>query len=293
MTQAVPWPRPRHDVGCAMTHAVPLPRRCHDAGCALTQAVSWPSLCHDPGRAMTQAAPWPRLCHDPWWAITQALPWPRLCHDAGCALTQAVSWPSLCHELGRAMTHAMPWLRALVSGPFTIKAWVWSQVIPCDICGTVSLWQVSVLVLRYFPCRLSYTQRYIIFHSSPGADTKGPLASAVWRDLVTPSPPNNKKKNVQNRIYTCLILHSSKRLVLYVCMSKSCWIRRLGPTVTLRCYGEISGTKYHRNGWTCRVVRTVVPHTKSANTARKTPLKMDRWGPKHVELTYVMNKLTH
>ena len=39
-----------------------------------------------------------------------------------------------------------------------------------------------------------------------------------------------------------------------------------------------------RNGWTCRVVR-VLPHTKSANTACKKLLMMDRWGPKHVELT--------
>ena len=39
-----------------------------------------------------------------------------------------------------------------------------------------------------------------------------------------------------------------------------------------------------RNGWTCRVVR-VLPHTKSANTTCKTLLMMDRWGPKHVELT--------
>ena len=38
------------------------------------------------------------------------------------------------------------------------------------------------------------------------------------------------------------------------------------------------------NGWTCRVVR-VLPHTKSANTVCKTLLMMDRWGPKHVELT--------
>ena len=30
------------------------------------------------------------------------------------------------------------------------------------------------------------------------------------------------------------------------------------------------------NGWTCRVVRTVVPHSKSANTACKTLLMMDR-----------------
>ena len=30
-----------------------------------------------------------------------------------------------------------------------------------------------------------------------------------------------------------------------------------------------------RNSWTCRVVR-VLPHTKSAHTARKTLLKMDR-----------------
>jgi hypothetical protein len=42
----------------------------------------------------------------------------------------------------------------------------------------------------------------------------------------------------------------------------------------------------------CWVVR-VLPHTKSANTACRTLLKMDQWGPKHVQLTYVMNKLTH
>ena len=47
-----------------------------------------------------------------------------------------------------------------------------------------------------------------------------------------------------------------------------------------------------RNGWTCRVVR-LLPHTKSANTACKTLLMVDRWVPKHVELTHVMNKLTH
>ena len=46
------------------------------------------------------------------------------------------------------------------------------------------------------------------------------------------------------------------------------------------------------SSWTCRVVR-VLPHTKSANTACKTLLMMDRCGPKHVELTHVMNKLTH
>ena len=39
------------------------------------------------------------------------------------------------------------------------------------------------------------------------------------------------------------------------------------------------------------VVISVLPHTKSARTVGKqTLLKMDRWGPKHVELTYVMNK---
>ena len=44
------------------------------------------------------------------------------------------------------------------------------------------------------------------------------------------------------------------------------------------------------NGWTCRVVR-VVPHTKVCEySLYKTLLMMDRWGPKHVELTYVMNK---
>ena len=41
-----------------------------------------------------------------------------------------------------------------------------------------------------------------------------------------------------------------------------------------------------RNGWTCRVVRTVVPHTKVCEySSYKTLLMMDRWGPKHVELT--------
>ena len=46
------------------------------------------------------------------------------------------------------------------------------------------------------------------------------------------------------------------------------------------------------NGWTCRVVR-VFPHTKSAHTAcTKRSWRWTGWGPKHVELTYVMNK-TH
>ena len=37
------------------------------------------------------------------------------------------------------------------------------------------------------------------------------------------------------------------------------------------------------SSWTCLVVRVLV-HTKSANTACKTLLMMDQWGPKHVEL---------
>ena len=38
------------------------------------------------------------------------------------------------------------------------------------------------------------------------------------------------------------------------------------------------------NGWTCRVVR-VLPHTKVCiYSFYKTLLRMDRWGPKHVEL---------
>ena len=56
------------------------------------------------------------------------------------------------------------------------------------------------------------------------------------------------------------------------------------------CRFASGNTRTTRNGWTCRVVR-VLPHSKSANTAyKKTLLKMDQWGPKHVELTYVMNK---
>ena len=68
---------------------------------------------------------------------------------------------------------------------------------------------------------------------------------------------------------------------------------------------DTAGTVYHlviymqsnkfflqlRNGWMCRVVR-VLPRTKSANTACKTLMMMDRWGLKHVELTYMMNKPT-
>ena len=47
----------------------------------------------------------------------------------------------------------------------------------------------------------------------------------------------------------------------------------------------------NRNGWTCRVVRTVVPHTKVCEYSLcKTLLMMDRWGPKHVELTQVLSK---
>ena len=47
------------------------------------------------------------------------------------------------------------------------------------------------------------------------------------------------------------------------------------------------------NGWTCRVVR-ILPHTKVCEySLYKTLLMMDRWGPKHVELTQVLNKLTH
>ena len=47
------------------------------------------------------------------------------------------------------------------------------------------------------------------------------------------------------------------------------------------------------NGWTCRLVPQLYHIPKSAYTACKTLLKVDRWGPKHVEVTYVMNKLNH
>ena len=46
------------------------------------------------------------------------------------------------------------------------------------------------------------------------------------------------------------------------------------------------------NIWTYRVVRKIL-HTKFATYSLKTLLRMDYWGPKHVELTSVTNKLTH
>ena len=48
---------------------------------------------------------------------------------------------------------------------------------------------------------------------------------------------------------------------------------------------------YERNAWMCPVVR-VLPHTKVCEySLYKTLLMMDRWGPKHVELTYVLNEI--
>ena len=65
---------------------------------------------------------------------------------------------------------------------------------------------------------------------------------------------------------------------------------RWGPKhveLKLKCWLKLKC----RNSWTCRVVRTVVPHTNVCKySLYKTLLMMDRWGPKHVELTYVMNK---
>ena len=48
-----------------------------------------------------------------------------------------------------------------------------------------------------------------------------------------------------------------------------------------RQVSDLTGPSRHvqplrSNGWTCRAVRTAVPHTKSANTACKTLLNMDR-----------------
>ena len=49
------------------------------------------------------------------------------------------------------------------------------------------------------------------------------------------------------------------------------------------------------NGWTCRVVRVLLPHTKVCKYSLYKPLlMMDRWGPKHVELKLkCWLKLTH
>ena len=63
--------------------------------------------------------------------------------------------------------------------------------------------------------------------------------------------------------------------------------------VVIRVLLDTSSRYEVRKSWTCRVVR-VLPHTKSANTpCKQMLLKMDRWGPKHVELTHVLNKLNH
>ena len=83
---------------------------------------------------------------------------------------------------------------------------------------------------------------------------------------------------------TCFGPHRSiVRSVLYKLYSQICYV------VLLFVLLDTSS----RNGWTCRVVR-VLPHTKVCEySLYKTVLMMDRWGPKHVELTYVLNKLTH
>jgi hypothetical protein len=49
----------------------------------------------------------------------------------------------------------------------------------------------------------------------------------------------------------------------------------------------------HCNSWTHRVVR-VLPHTKvREHSLHKTLPIMDRWGPKHLDQTQVLNKTTH
>ena len=57
--------------------------------------------------------------------------------------------------------------------------------------------------------------------------------------------------------------------------------------------GPSSGAFYKLYLHWYMVLLCLLPHTKYANTACKTLLKMDRWGPKYVQLTYVMNKLNH
>ena len=70
---------------------------------------------------------------------------------------------------------------------------------------------------------------------------------------------------------------------------KSC-IRRLWYVVLLCVLLDTSSRCKLCNGWTCRVVG-VLPHTKVCKYIfYKTLLMMDRWGPKHVKLTSVLNK---
>ena len=54
-------------------------------------------------------------------------------------------------------------------------------------------------------------------------------------------------------------VHLQERFLQAVCADLVC-----GNTRTTRNVQPLL-----RNGWTCRVVRTVVPHTKSAHTACK------------------------
>ena len=60
---------------------------------------------------------------------------------------------------------------------------------------------------------------------------------------------------------------------------------------TSRCYADQFFLQVH-NIWRYRVVRKI-PHTNFATCSFKSFLRMDHLSPKHVELTCVMNKLTH
>ena len=74
------------------------------------------------------------------------------------------------------------------------------------------------------------------------------------------------------------------KCVAAIWYNKTCKLRHLTPR-----YIHITINEFILqlcNGWTCRVVRTVVPHTKVCEySLYKTLLMMDRRGPKHVELT--------
>jgi hypothetical protein len=98
---------------------------------------------------------------------------------------------------------------------------------------------------------------------------------------------------------TCFGPHGSilrSVLLQAVCADLVCGNTRTARYTMSSCHGVVGRTAFflqHHNSCTYRLVR-VLPHTKSAHTAcNKTLLRTDLWGPKHVELTNVMNKLNH
>ena len=142
-----------------------------------------------------------------------------------------------------------------------------------------TIWQLRTLDnLRKYRSSVSQFLQYVLRKRRTSGNDKGNTAELLWKVLKTCKITDLKKTRKYSRvIYICSPTRYTKRFNdwVYSALMLALHVSDLtGPSSGAFCTSCICrfGMWQHAYCWTCRVVR---------------------WGPKHVELTYVMNKLIH